>query len=54
LKFYFGLEYKEIENLTKEWVGEHYKLKTTNTLNNYFGNFREVEEHYRLNNPTNS
>ena len=32
LESFFGLEYKEIQYLTKEWVEEHYKLrvKTTN------------------------
>ena len=31
LKTFFGLENKEIQILTKKWVNEHYKLKTTIT-----------------------
>ena len=48
LKFYFGLEYKEIQSLTKEWVEEHYKLKTTITVNGYDVIVASVEEHYKL------
>ena len=28
---FFGLEYEEIQGLTKEWVEEHYKLGVTTT-----------------------
>lgn len=37
LENFFGLEYKEIQGLTKEWVEEHYKLgvKTTLIRSNY-------------------
>jgi hypothetical protein len=31
LKSFFGLEYEEIQDLTKEWVEEHYKLGVTTT-----------------------
>jgi hypothetical protein len=31
LKSFFGLEYEEIQELTKEWVEEHYKLRVTTT-----------------------
>ena len=31
LKNFFGLEYEEIQDLTKEWVEEHYKLRVTTT-----------------------
>ena len=31
LKSFFGLEYEEIQDLTKEWVEEHYKLEVTTT-----------------------
>jgi hypothetical protein len=31
LSSFFGLEYKEIQGLTKEWVEEHYKLDVTRT-----------------------
>ena len=32
LESFFGLEYEEIEDLTKDWVKEHYKLKVTTTF----------------------
>jgi hypothetical protein len=28
---FFGLEYEEIQDITKEWVEEHYKLRVTTT-----------------------
>ena len=31
LESFFGLEYEEIQDLTKEWVEEHYKLGVTAT-----------------------
>ena len=31
LESFFGLEYKEIQDLTKEWVEEHFKLRVTTT-----------------------
>jgi hypothetical protein len=31
LKTFFGLENKEIQIITKKWVNEHYKLRTTIT-----------------------
>ena len=31
LSSFFGLEYEEIQPLTKEWVEEHYKLRVTTT-----------------------
>jgi hypothetical protein len=31
LKSFFGLEYEEIQDLTKEWVEEHYKLGVSTT-----------------------
>ena len=31
LDSFFGLEYEEIQELTKEWVEEHYKLRVTTT-----------------------
>ena len=34
LKSFFGLEYEEIQDLTKEWVEEHYKLDVTTTRSN--------------------
>jgi hypothetical protein len=32
LENFFGLEYEEIQDLTKEWVEEHYKLRVTTTF----------------------
>jgi hypothetical protein len=32
LKNFFGLEYEEIQDLTKEWVEGHYKLRVTTTV----------------------
>jgi len=45
---FFGLEYEEIQDITKEWVEEHYKLglTTTFTINGLVSNW--VEEHYKL------
>ena len=48
LKSFFGLEYKEIQDLTKEWVEEHYKLDVTTTTASYFIFNETVEEHYKL------
>ena len=31
LSSFFGLKYEEIQDLTKEWVEEHYKLGVTTT-----------------------
>ncbi len=36
LKSFFGLEYKEIQDITKEWVEEHYKLGVTKTDDSLF------------------
>ena len=35
LENFFGLEYEEIQDLTKEWVEEHYKLKVTTTTRHF-------------------
>jgi hypothetical protein len=35
LENFFGLEYKEIQDLTKEWVEEHYKIRVTTTQHFY-------------------
>ena len=35
LESFFGLEYEEIQDLTKEWVEEHYKLSVTTTRREY-------------------
>ena len=48
LKNFFGLKYKEIQDLTKEWVEEHYKLGVTTTLFTNSKATKKVEEHYKL------
>ena len=48
LENFFGLEYEEIQGLTKEWVEEHYKLGVTTTLSRWRNRKLEVEEHYKL------
>ncbi len=48
LSSFFGLEYEEIRDLTKEWVEEHYKLEVTTTSNYPIRYKRKVEEHYKL------
>ena len=35
LESFFGLKYTEIQDLTKEWVEEHYKLRVTTTSVQY-------------------
>ena len=48
LESFFGMEYKEIQYLTKEWVGEHYKLRVgTTSSKKHFINIT-VGEHYNL------
>ena len=32
----FQLEYEEIRGITKEWVGEHYKLRVTTTGDSFY------------------
>ena len=32
LESVFQLEYEEIQDIVKEWVGEHYKLRVTKTI----------------------
>jgi hypothetical protein len=48
LESFFGLEYKEIQSLTKEWVEEHYKLRVTTTTRAMRHMTTWVEEHYKL------
>ena len=48
LESFFGLEYKEIQVLTKEWVEEHYKLEVTTTSQIEIRAYDPVEEHYKL------
>ena len=48
LESFFGLEYDEIQDLTKEWVEEHYKLRVTTTRSMTDWIPYQVEEHYKL------
>ncbi len=48
LESFFGLEYKEIQDITKEWVEEHYKLRVTTTKWRNLLLCHKVEEHYKL------
>jgi len=47
LETYFGLEYEEIQDITKEWVEEQFKseVTTTEVLNRI--NSRKVEEQFK-------
>jgi hypothetical protein len=47
LQSFFGLEYEEIQDLTKEWVEEHYKLGVSTTI------YRQINEISRWRNITN-
>ena len=49
LESFFGLKYEEIQELTKEWVEEHYKLNVTTTSTTRTCSRTRVEEHYKLN-----
>jgi hypothetical protein len=44
----FQLEYKEIQDITREWVEEHYKLEVTTTQKSISFFQSLVEEHYKL------
>jgi hypothetical protein len=48
LESFFGLEYEEIQDLTKQWVEEHYKLRATTTNIDAYRKSISVEEHYKL------
>jgi hypothetical protein len=48
LESFFGIEYEEIQDLTKQWVEEHYKLDVTTTPKEAVILDVPVEEHYKL------
>lgn len=48
LQSFFGLKYEEIQDLTKEWVEEHYKLGVTTTRVSMPKVRPRMEEHYKL------
>ena len=48
LSSFFGLEFEEIQVLTKEWVEEHYKLGVSTTRSRKKIHANRVEEHYKL------
>ena len=39
LESFFGLEYEEIQDITKQWVEEHYKLEVTTTMESFVSAF---------------
>ena len=45
---FFDMNYEQIENITKVWVEEHYKLRVTTTSPCPFLRQSLVEEHYKL------
>jgi hypothetical protein len=48
LESFFGLEYKEIQDLTKQWVEEQFKLGVTSTRWKPLGVCLLVEEQFKL------
>jgi hypothetical protein len=48
LKSIFGMEYQQIQFVTKEWVEEQYKLGVTTTHWRFRFKFNRVEEQYKL------
>ena len=45
---YFGMEYQEIQHITKIWVEEHYKMGVTTIGSNPPDVTKLVEEHYKM------
>ena len=43
----FGMNYQQIQDLTKVWVEEHYKKEVTSTCQFQLFTKKEVEEHYK-------
>jgi hypothetical protein len=48
LKSFFGLEYKEIQYLTKEWVEEQFKSDVTTTIKVFYANLGVIEEQFKM------
>ena len=48
LSSFFGLKYTEIQDLTKEWVEEQFKLSVTTTFRNEGMDRTQVEEQFKL------
>ena len=44
----FGLNHREIQELTKEWLYEVYKLRGITTYDRWFANFIHLDEVYKL------
>lgn len=44
----FGLNHREIQELTKEWLYEVYKLRGITTYDRWFANFIQLDEVYKL------
>ena len=41
------MKFEQIQEVTKLWVEEHYKLGLTTTIPLYLGSVKRVEEHYK-------
>jgi predicted transcriptional regulator len=48
LSSFFGLRYTEIQDLTKEWVEEQFKLSVTTTERSFSFLAKSVEEQFKL------
>ncbi len=44
---YFSMSNKQIKDITKIWVEEHYKMNVTSIVGTLIWNKKEVEEHYK-------
>jgi hypothetical protein len=45
LETFFGLNYQEVQDLTKIWVEEHHRLNVTTTRHDRYGNVTPEELH---------
>jgi hypothetical protein len=48
LKSIFGMEYQQIQFVTKEWVEEKYKLVIKTTEESWIQHSEEVEKYYKI------
>ena len=44
----FGMEYEQIQEVTKKWLEEHYNLRVTTTSPLFIPPILTLEEHYNL------
>jgi len=45
---FFGMEYQQIQGITKRWVEEQYKMGVTTTILSNLQKLKKVEEHYKM------